>query len=196
MNDQFLSDPALTGNLSQCRITGSLGDLVTRAERRPIYCTASPGIRRALVGFVIETFRRDFPDAVFINALAHYRHADDRRRRWPQERDRYGAAVVVTRAESHPEDVDPFAGLAGEHVINVWTTLEIEYLAGLGRPVAWHAVVFPAAYWLSRFAIEPFPVMRTSRWARLLPAAEAEAFQPIIGPSPLIVRGLNDPGSG
>jgi hypothetical protein len=184
------------GGPAMTALSGGLGDLVARAEGRPIYCTASPGVRRALVAVVVDSFHREFPHAVFVNALAHYRHADDRRRRWPRERDDYGAAIVVTRAENRPEGADPFAGLVGEHVINVWTTLEIEYLAGLGRPVAWHAVVFPAAYWLSRFAIEPFPVMRTSRWAQLLPSTEAEAFHPTIGPSPLIVRTLDDPGSG
>jgi hypothetical protein len=162
-------------------LPGSLGDLVARAERRPIYCAASPAAHRALLGLVIESFRRDAPDGEFVNSRTLYRHADDRRRRWPRERERYSAAIIVTRAEDLPEGADRFAGLAGEHVISIWNALEIEDLAHLGRPIAWHAVVFPAAYWLSRFAIEPFIWVGTSRYAQLVSAADADAFRPVIG---------------
>jgi hypothetical protein len=186
MNNDFLSDPALTRNLSRRYLPGSLGDLIARADGDPIYCTASGSVRRALVGIVIETFRRDFPDTTFINSLAHYRHADDRRTRWSAEVKGCGAGIVVTRAEALPKGADVFAGLAGAHVINVWEVLEIDYLARLGRPVAWHAVVFPAAYWMSRFAIEAFEWVQASRWAQLFPAADAEIFRPAIAPSPLM----------
>ena len=90
----------------------------------------------------------------------------------------------MTRGEGHPKCTDPFAGLAGEHVVGIYLGLEIEYLVRLGRPVGWHAVVFPASYWLARFAVEPLPEIQTSRFARLLPAPDAEPFRPIIGQWP------------
>jgi hypothetical protein len=166
-------------------LPGSLGDLVTRAEGRPIYCAASGDVRRALMDAAINGFRCEHPEAEFVNALTHYRHADDRRLRWPRERARYGAAIVVTRAENTVAGADPFAGLSGEHVINVWVALAISDLRRLKRPIAWHAVVFPAAYWQPRFAVEPFEWLQTSRWARLLPATDPEIFCPAIGGSPI-----------
>jgi hypothetical protein len=98
----------------------------------------------------------------------------------------------MTRGEDRPERVDPFGGLAGEHVIGIRADLEIKHLFRLGRPVGWHAVVFPASYWLARFRIEPFTRgIRTSRYARLLPAADAEPFRPVIGPCPWVFAGAD-----
>jgi hypothetical protein len=94
------------------------------------------------------------------------------------------AGIVVTRGEGCPKYADPFAGLTGEHVVGINLGLEIDYLVRLGRPVGWHAVVFPASYWLARFTVEILPEMRASRFARLLPAADAEPFRPVIGPWP------------
>ena len=165
-------------------LPGSLGDLVARVEGRPIYCTAPLAVHPALIGAVVGSFRHEFPLAEFITARGLYRDADDWRRRWPRERERYGAGIVVTRGEGHPENADPFARLVGEHVVGIYLGLEIEYLVRLGRPVGWHAVVFPASYWLARFAVEPLPEIQTSRFARLLPAPDAEPFRPIIGQWP------------
>ena len=162
---------------------GSLVDLISRAQGRPIYCTASFAVRRALMNVVVGSLRRDFPAAVFVDALTIYRNQNDWSRRWPSEHERYGAAIVVTRAESLPEGTDPFAGPAGEHVIGSRVAIEIQTLVRHGRPVAWHAVVFPATYWLSRFAIQPFNCISTSRYAGVLPAHAAEPFHPVIGPS-------------
>jgi hypothetical protein len=168
-------------------LPGSPGDLVARAEGRAIYCTAPPAIHPALIAAVVGSFRREFPSAEFVASRDLYRNADDRRNRWPRERERYGAGIVVTRGEGHPEHADPFAGLAGEHVVGIRLMLEIEDLDRLGRPVGWHAVVFPASYWLARFAVEPFAAIQTSRYARLLSAPDAEPFRPIIGPWPFFV---------
>jgi hypothetical protein len=108
---------------------------------------------------------------------------DDWRRRWQFECKHYGAGIVVTLGEGRPKGADPFAGLAGQHVIGISVGLEIKSLVRLGRPIGWHAIVFPAAYWLARFAVEPLPEIETSRFARLLPAA-TEPFRPIVGPWP------------
>jgi hypothetical protein len=132
---------------------------------------------------VLGSLRRDFPAAVFVDALTIYRNHSDWSHRWSSEHEHYGAGIIVTRAESLPEGTDPFAGLAGEHVIGSRVALEIETLVWQGSPVAWHAVVFPATYWLSRFAIQPFNRISTSRYASLLPAHNAEPFRPVIGPT-------------
>jgi hypothetical protein len=161
-------------------LSGSLGDLIMRAEGRPIYCTAPLAVHPALIAAVVGSFRRDFPRAEFVAARGLYRDTDDWRRRWQSECKHYGAGIVVTRGEGRPKSADPFAGLAGEHVVGIGVGLEIERLARLGRPVGWHAVVFPAAYWLARFAVEPFFEIQASRYARLL-RAPAEPFRPIIG---------------
>jgi hypothetical protein len=130
---------------------------------------------------------RDFPAAEFVDALTIYRNHNNWSRRWYSEHERYGAGIVVTRAESLPEGTDPFAGLAGEHVIGARVSIEINTLVRQGRPVAWHAVVFPANYWLSRFAVHKFHCISTSHYAGLLPAQTAEPFHPVIGPSPFRV---------
>jgi hypothetical protein len=167
---------------NQSPLPGSLGDLVTRAQGRPIYCTPSLAVRRALMNVIVGSLRRNSPAAVFVDALTIYRDHNDWSRRWYSEHERYGAAIVVTRAEALPEGADPFAGLAGEHVIGSRVGIEIKTFVRQGHPVAWHAVVFPANYWLSRFAIQPFNCISTSHYAGLLPALTAEPFHPVIGP--------------
>jgi hypothetical protein len=188
LTDEFLADSDPKRN--QVPLPGSLGDLVTRADGRPIYCTPSFAVRRALMNVIVGSLRREFPAAVFVHALTIYRNHNDWSRRWYSEHERYGAGILVTRAEDLPEGTDPFAGLAGEHVIGSRVGIEIKTLVRQGRPVAWHAVVFPANYWLSRFAIQPFNCISTSHYAGLLPAHTAEPFHPVIGPDFFrVVRG-------
>ena len=119
-------------------LRGSLGDLVTRAQGRPIYCTPSFAVRRALMNVIVGSLRREFPAAVFVHALTIYRNHNDWSRRWYSEHERYGAGILVTRAEDLPEGTDPLAGLAGEHVIGSRVGIEIQTLVRQGRPVAWH----------------------------------------------------------
>jgi hypothetical protein len=162
---------------------GSLADLISRAQGQPIYCTASFAVRRALMSVVLGSLRRDFPAMAFVDALTIYRDRNDWSDRWSSEQGRYGAGIVITRAEALPNGTDAFAGLAGEHVIGSRVAVEIETLVRGGRPVAWHAVVFPATYWSSRFAIRPFDRFSRSRYAGVSPALTAEPFHPLIGPS-------------
>jgi hypothetical protein len=178
LTKKFVADPEPARNSAP--LAGSLDDLVTQAEGRPIYCTPSLAVRRALMNVVVGSLRRDFPAAAFVDALALYRDYSDWDRRWPSERERYGAGIIVTRAENLPEGTDPFAGLAGEHVIGLRVAIEVETLVRDGRPVAWHAVVFPASYWLSRFAIVSFNRICGTRYAGVLAARNAEALRPII----------------
>jgi hypothetical protein len=156
-------------------LPGSLGDLVIRADGRPIYCTAPSGVRRKLMALSVDTFRREFPGAEFIDALIL-----DRRRRSGRELDSYGAAIVITRATTPDASADPFDGIAGEHTLDEWAASEIKHFAETGRLVAWQAIEVPAIYWFSRFAIEPFEWISTARSARIFPDGDAEAFRPKI----------------
>jgi len=167
----------------------SLADLVARAEGRPIYCMASHAVHPTLMAAVLDTFRREFPLAEFTNARGLYRHSDDWRYCWRAELERHGAGIVVTRGEGRPKDADPFAGLAGEHVVGICAGLEIQHLVRLGQPVGWHAVVFPASYWLARFAVEPLHEIMSARYGLLLRAPKAEPFCPVIGPWPPVDAG-------
>src|SRR5262249_53358923 len=137
-------------------LPGSLGDLVGRANGGPVCCLMPLFMRRELIASMIGRYRREFPAAVFINARSRYRTRDEWRWQWPRERDRYGAGIIVTCAEDVPANEDPFAGIAGEHAISIWAAIAIEHFIASQRPVAWHALVFPAVYWMSRFEIELF----------------------------------------
>src|SRR5262249_6612704 len=135
-------------------LLGSLADLVARAQGRPIYCTPSLSVRRALMDVVVHSLRLGFPCGEFVDALTLYRDYNDWNRRWTSESEHCGAAIVVTRAEDLPQGTDPFAGVAGQHMINLRLGREIEDFVRRGLPVAWQAVVFPASYWMSRFILE------------------------------------------
>src|SRR5438270_3670955 len=130
-------------------LPGSLSDLVIQAAGRPIYCTAPSRVRRKLIALVIDTFRREFPGAEFIDAQ------NFGRRRRGAEPDKYGAAIIITRA-TNLDATDPIDGITAEHALNELVFTEIQHFANTGRPLAWQAIEFPSGYWLSRFAIEPF----------------------------------------
>jgi hypothetical protein len=183
LSGEHVADPKPARNLAP--LPGSLADLVARAQGRPIYCTPSFAVRRALLNVVVGSLRRECSAAEFVDALTLYRNYNDWERRWTSESERYGAAIIVTRAEYLPQGADPFAGVAGQHVINLRLDREIEDFVRRGLPVAWQAVVFPASYWISRFLLEPFPRTSTFRYAELWPAdpAEVEIFHPMIGPT-------------
>jgi hypothetical protein len=134
---------------------------------------------------VVSSLRLGSPDAEFVDALALYRNYNDWHRRWTSELERCGAAIIVTRAEDLPQGTDPFAGVAGQHMINLRLGREIEDLVRRGVPAAWQAVVFPASYWVSRFVLEPSSRISAFRYAELLPAdaVEIEMFHPLIGPT-------------
>jgi hypothetical protein len=135
---------------------------------------------------VVGSLRLSFPDAEFVDALTLYRNHNDWTNRWTSESEPCGAAIIVTRAEDLPQGTDPFAGVAGQHMINLRVGCEIEDFVRRGLPVAWQAVVFPASYWISRFVLEPVSPASAFRYAELLlpaDAAEIGIFHPLIGPT-------------
>jgi hypothetical protein len=142
-------------------------------------------MRRELTGAIINSFRRQFPAAAFINARRRYRSRDAWSQLWPRERHRYGAAIFLTHADNSPRSAEPFVDLAGEHAISVWAALDIHHLIRSDCPIAWYAVEFPAAYWFAQFAVVPFIGMATSRYAHLEPFDQAAPFRPIIRSSGL-----------
>src|SRR5215469_10957811 len=101
LSSDRVADPTPARNPAP--LPGSLADLVARAQGRPIYCTPSLGVRRALMNVVVGSLRLGFPDAEFVDALALYRTDNDWNRRWASERERCGAAIIVTRAEDLPQ---------------------------------------------------------------------------------------------
>jgi hypothetical protein len=135
---------------------------------------------------VVGSLRLGFPNAEFVDALTLYRNYDEWNCRWASECQRCGAAIIVTRAEDLAAGTDPFAGVAGQHVINLRLGREIEDFVRRGLPAAWQAVVFPASYWLSRFVLEPLDRVSAFRYAELLlpvDTAEIDIFHPLIGPT-------------
>jgi hypothetical protein len=157
---------------------GGLGDLVARAADRPIYCTSAPRVRRQLAGPIVSSFRRQHPDAVFVNARSLYCKQGDWHRHWRTECEGYGAAIFITYGEDRVTDIDPLDDLVEEHAIGAFAAVEVSYFRRAGRPVAWYAVEFPDTYWIARFAIEPFELMSSARYARLVPDADADIFCP------------------
>lgn len=160
-------------------LPGGLGDLVARAAGRPIYCTSSPRVRRQLAGPIVSSFQKRYPDADFVNAREIYRGQGEWLSRWSADCSHYGAAILITYGEDCPREIDPFAELAEEHAIGMFAGEEAGYFVDAGHPVAWYAVEFPNTYWFARFAIKPFELMSSARFARLVPDADAEIFAPV-----------------
>jgi hypothetical protein len=69
---------------------------------------------------VVGSLRLGFPDAEFVDALALYRTHKDWNHRWTSERERCGAAIIVTRAEGLLPGTDPFAGKLDEWCGPAW----------------------------------------------------------------------------
>jgi hypothetical protein len=157
---------------------GSLGDLVARAAEQQIYISSSSRVRRQLAAPIVSSFRRQFPDAVFVNARSLYGKQGDWHRRWPRECEGYGAAILITYGEDRVAGTDPLDDLDEEHAIGAFAAVEVGYFRRAGRPVAWYAVEFPDTYWIARFVIEPFELMSSARYARLVPEPDADIFCP------------------
>jgi hypothetical protein len=160
-------------------LAGGLGDLVSRADGRPIYCTSSSRVRRQLAGPIVSRFQRQYSDAKFVNARELYRGQREWLPRWSADCSGYGAVILITFGEDCPGEIDPSAELLEEHAIGMFAGAEVEYLVSVGRPVGWYAVEFPDGYWFGRFAIEPFGLMSTARFARLVPDSAAKLFAPV-----------------
>jgi hypothetical protein len=153
-------------------------ELVDRAAGSPIYlATNTIDFNRAYSAAPLASLRASYPSTNFVWSRGLYKDSDDWRRRWPNERGKYAAAIVLTFA---PWGGDPYSGLIHEHTIGSGTLCEIESLSWLGRPILWQANEFPAVLDISRFLVEPLPEMRRVRMARLVPDPHGKPFCPEI----------------
>jgi hypothetical protein len=162
-------------------LTGTLADLVARAQGRSICCLAPSAVSPRLSAEVAGILRRQTPDGDFVNL--RIRHPDDRRQCWHKEHKRFGAGIVITRAAGEPA---PVAGAGrldlGEHAIDATVARELADLARQGIPISWQAVLFPSLFWEPKFAVEFQQEFRTANCARLVVAPEAALFRPVIDP--------------
>jgi hypothetical protein len=92
-------------------------------------------------------------------------------RRWPVERTRFGAMLLITVKE------DPVRGEA-EHIIGSIVATEIEAFLRMNRSVGWLAVELDHFRFRSRFAVEGFRRIDLVRFAGVWPAVNAELFRP------------------
>ena len=112
----------------------------------------------------------------FVHARALWADVRDWDRRWPAERARFGAMLLITVKE---EPVPAESGCkATEHVIGSVVATEIEAFLRMNRPVGWLAVEPGRFRFRSRFAVEGFRRIDLVRFAGVWPAVDAEPFCP------------------
>jgi hypothetical protein len=112
----------------------------------------------------------------FVHARALWADLSDWDRRWPVERTRFGAMLLVTvREDPVPAEV---GGWAAEHVIGSVVATEIEAFLRMNRPVGWLAVELDHFRFRSRFAVEGFRRIDLVRFAGVWPVVDAEPFRP------------------
>jgi hypothetical protein len=166
MNNHFLSQ------ITQC------------TAGKPIYVTSPIFVKPIHTDEMLSLLGRKCTDATFVNSRGRYKSTDDWRKRWPVERDNYGAAVVLTVGEPtddecHLEGRDGIA--VGTHVIGAGVWQELYDLTTRGKPVLW------MPYWpwqhrfVASFAVAPLMPSSTSRFAELLPATDATSYRPAFG---------------
>jgi hypothetical protein len=112
----------------------------------------------------------------FVHARALWADVRDWDRRWPAERTRFGAMLLITVKE---EPVPAETGSrAAEHVIGSVVATEIEAFLRMNRPVGWLAVELGRFRFRSSFAVEGFRRIDLVRFAGVWPAVDAEPFGP------------------
>ena len=155
-----------------------VSEFIRLTGKGPVYVTSSTGASdNRFSRMAIGALRQSVPGIVFVSNRARYHSRDDWRRRWPAERERFGAGIVLTFADWNG---DWYGGPTGEHVISAWAYCEILDLRRLKRPVLWYANEHPALWYFDRFTVESLPAMTSSRMARLIPNRDAEPFNPAI----------------
>ena len=177
----------MTATLSP--LPGSVADLAARASGMPVYMSGAfdlaPSAVSAIRDWVACQVRssaagpRPSPRrsaTKFVHARALWADVLDWDRRWPAERTRFGAMLLVTVKE------DPVPGEAGggaaDHVIGSVVATEIEAFLRMNRPVGWLAVELDHFRFRSRFAVEGFRRIDLVRFAGVWPVVDAEPFRP------------------
>jgi len=112
----------------------------------------------------------------FVHARALWADVPDWDGRWPTERARFGAMLLITvKEELVPGET---CGGAADHVIGSVVATEIEAFLRMNRPVGWLAVELGRLRFRSRFAVEGFRRIDLVRFAGVWPAVDAEPFCP------------------
>jgi len=161
-----------------------LAALVERAAGQPVYITGALHLAPRFSDEVVARFARRHPHAIFVNARGRYHGADDWFRRWRQECQRYGAAIVLTAGEATDDEASPcddpgLPASRGLHAVGLSVLTEIEDLVCLARPILWHPVSPWRSALIQCFAIEGLPWISHSHAARFLPASDAAPFRPV-----------------
>src|SRR5690349_13130315 len=87
-----------------------LEGIARRAEGRPIYLACAPSVAPRTSDDIAEALRRKRPGITVVNSRGLYGSKAAWRARWPMERDRYGAVIVLTVAEPLAEDESATGG--------------------------------------------------------------------------------------
>jgi hypothetical protein len=111
-----------------------------------------------------------------VHARALWADVRDWDRRWPVERTRFGAMLLITVKENLVRG--EAGGWAAEHVIGSVVATEVEAFLRMNRPVGWLAVELDHFRFRSRFAVEGFRRIDLVRFAGVWPVVDAEPFRP------------------
>jgi len=165
-------------------LPGTIADLAAHARAMPVYMSgafdlapsAMSAIRRWLACPVPGSAPGSGSGTRFVHARALWADVRDWDRRWPAERARFGAMLLITVKEE-PVPGETGGGTA-EHVIGSVVATEIEAFLRMNRPVGWLAVERSRFRFRSRFAVEGFRRIDLVRFAGVWPAVDAEPFRP------------------
>jgi hypothetical protein len=165
-------------------LPGTVADLAARADGMPVYMSGAfdlaPSAISAIRGWLARQAPGDAPGSGsgtrFVHARDLWADVRDWDRRWPAERARFGAMLLITvKEEPVPGET---GGEGAEHVIGSVVATEIEAFLRMNRPVGWLAIEPGRFRFRSRFAIEGFRRIDLVRFAAVWPAVDAEPFRP------------------
>jgi hypothetical protein len=164
-------------------LPGTIADLVARASGMPVYMSGAFDLAPSTMSAIRDWLARQVPGSApglafgtrFVHARALWADVRDWDRRWPTERARFGAMLLITvKEEPAPDETSG----AAEHVIGSVVATEIEAFGRMNRPVGWLAVELGRFRFRSRFAVEGFHRIDLVRFAGVWPAVDAEPFCP------------------
>jgi len=170
-------------------LPGTVADLAARAGEAPIYMSGAFDLAPLAMSAIRDWLACQVPGSAagprpapgrsatrFVHARALWADVRDWDRRWPAERTRFGAMLLITVKEE-PVPGETGGGTA-EHVIGSVVATEIEAFLRMNRPVGWLAVERSRFRFRSRFAVEGFRRIDLVRFAGVWPAVDAEPFRP------------------
>jgi hypothetical protein len=146
----------------------------------PVYVSGNFNLHPPRVKTALDWFRGMLPGAEFAYArelVARAGGIDAWSRRWPVERTRYGAMLLLTAAL--PEDD---AMHSGQHVLEEPIVLELGAFLQMRRPIGWVALPtgFGEVRFTGRFVVESLERIDFLRFAVVAPAVDAQPFAPAV----------------